>query len=95
MKKVVVKEGQGIFDISLQEYGVNEACWLIVEDNKEIETIDSDLYPGQIILIREADPLKEVATSVSLQNAGGVSTVGNLENKPGDFNSDYNDDYLN
>ena len=51
---IVVKDGQNIFDLSTQEYGTIDGVFALMEDNPEIiKNLDSRLFPGQVLKIRE------------------------------------------
>jgi hypothetical protein len=71
--KITVRDGQSVFDIALQYYGTLAAVFLVVEDNVDVSSVDSTLYSGQILNIRQSDPLINPATANSL--SGGVGTI--------------------
>lgn len=91
-KSIVIKEGQSILDISVQEYGNISGVWLIMEDNPELGSLDDNLTSGVLLRIRVSDPKKDVATAAYMQNNGGGTGTG-TDDKVGDYNSDYSNDY--
>jgi len=91
-EKIIVKEGQSLFDIAVQEYGTVDAIFLLIEDNDFINKIDDNISPGDIIKIRPDDPLKEVATTSNL--TGGIATIISADDiNLGAFSSDFNNSY--
>lgn len=51
MKKIIVQEGQSIFDISAQVYGSGEGVFYLLEDNQL--TFASKLSSGDQLLVRD------------------------------------------
>lgn len=55
MKTILVREGQTLADIAIQEYGCIEGLMLLVDDNNL--SMDSDVYKDQPLEIRELPEL--------------------------------------
>ena len=94
-KKITVKEGQGLFDIAIQEYGNMAAVFLIIEDNVMVEKVDSNVYAGQLLLIRKDDPMKDVATADALSQSGvSVSSITDDDDiSQGSYSKGYSNAY--
>ena len=55
MIEVIVKYGQTLFDIALEQYGCEEGIITLAEDNAL--AIDAELTPGQILLVQSTLPV--------------------------------------
>lgn len=68
MKRIiVVKNGQTIFDICLQEYGSPEAVFQLITDNN-LEGINANLIAGQELVITGDPFTKNVVEYYKLNN---------------------------
>lgn len=54
VKHIIVKQGQSIFDVALQEFGTLEAVVCIVKDNCQVESLSAFIQPGTVLRIRRA-----------------------------------------
>ena len=54
MKKIIVRYGQTIFDIAIQEYGCYEGVTVLCQDN--VLSLSSELVAGQVLLIQITVP---------------------------------------
>ena len=61
MTQLIVQDGQNLPDIALQCYGAAEMVLQILEDNPWLQTIDSAIRSGDVLLI---NPDKVVNQSV-------------------------------
>jgi hypothetical protein len=65
MKRIIVQEGQSLFDISAQVYGSGEGVLYLLEDNQL--TFDSRLSSGDELLVRD-ETLNGVALVIRKNN---------------------------
>ncbi len=92
-KVVIAQDGQGIIDITLQEYGSVEGLFSLLLDNNLCATLC--IYAGQELIVI---PAKIVRADVVryLQARNGVNTDechGGDPNAGGDFSDDFNEDF--
>lgn len=55
-KTVIVKQGQTMFDIAIQEYGSVEAIGMLMEDNPQIVELTAIDLGGTKVLVRQPIP---------------------------------------
>lgn len=75
MKQVIVQQGQTIVDIALQEYGSVEGLFALLEANQTLD-LDSQLEPGQKVLIRVEDVVN--SDIVNYYQRNNISVVSSL-----------------
>ncbi len=94
-KQIIVKQGQSLWDIALQEYGQIETVFDIVISNKTLlQKIDDVPYPGTLLQIDKNHPLKDMATATALQSNGSVGTIiSDDDTSQGSYSNDYSNDY--
>ena len=91
MRELAVREGQNIFDISVQEYGSEEGVFKLLEDNNDIDSLDHVFTFGDTVLIDDAAPknksIKDFYSGRELFATSGEEDIN------GDFNNDFNNDF--
>jgi len=75
MRQVIVQQGQTIVDIALQEYGSVEGLFALLEANQTLD-LDSQLEPGQKVLVREEDVVN--SDIVNYYQRNNISVVSSL-----------------
>jgi len=75
MKQVIVQQGQTIVDIALQEYGSVEGLFAFLEANQNLD-LDSQLEPGQKVLVREEDVVN--SDIVNYYQRNNINVVSSL-----------------
>ncbi len=91
----IILEGQNVFDIVSQEFGTLEQLFTLLNDNNL--AVNTKLISGQELVVNKINVGDEnVKNFVTLQNITMNNDQG--EKVPpllsGDYNSDYNNDYL-
>jgi len=75
MRQVIVQQGQTIVDIALQEYGSVEGLFALLEANQTLD-LDSQLEPGQKVLVREEDVVN--SDIVNYYQRNNINVVSSL-----------------
>jgi len=75
MRQVIVQQGQTIVDIALQEYGSVEGLFAFLEANQTLD-LDSELEPGQKVLVREEDVVN--SDIVNYYQRNNISVISSL-----------------
>ncbi len=95
MRKAFIEEQQSIYDVAIQEYGTVEGVFLLLADNPDvIQSLDSFLNPGDVLEIQD-DPETIVDKDVlQFFRNGSIRVLNGEIVLPGDFNNDFNIDYI-
>ena len=95
-RKVITQAKQTIWDIAMQEYGSVEQVFQLMADNPEVvPNLATNLAAGQLTVIRNPPVNSPVLDYMKRNKIKPVSDALHDPNLAGDFNDDYNDDYLN
>lgn len=73
MIEVIVKYGQTLFDVAMEQYGCEEGVITIANDNAL--AIDDDLLPGQILLIQPQIPELSI-NNITIANYFNTNKIG-------------------
>lgn len=88
MRKVVIRPGQTVFDLALQEYGAAEGALFIAQDNN----LDGwQTSPGQTVSIRDEPLSGQIVLWHHSQKHHPAGEV--LQPTGRDFSNDFNTDY--
>lgn len=91
---MIVKDGQSIFDIAVQEFGTMEELFNIIVDNSL--TLNTKVVSGQELVVNKVDVgdenVKDFVTlkNITFNNNQGITIPPILA---GDFNGDFNIDF--
>jgi len=87
VEKVIVKQGQCLDDIALQEYGDCGAVSLLLEDNGNLQGFGTVLSGGQILLLKQTPINQDVVDYYKRKNIipctgvfDGVIQLGGFSN---------------
>lgn len=77
-KEIVVKKGQSLSDISVQEYGNVEGVFALMVDNSvKLNAMSDVLVPGTILRIRKSNPYAIQTAGNHVTNTNPLNTLGN------------------
>lgn len=92
MRTQIVREGQTIWDLALEQYGSVDGVFNIISDNPDVGSVDHIFQNGD-----EIDVDDTAATDQNTKDFYAsrlVVPVSGEEDAPGgDFNDDFNDDF--
>jgi hypothetical protein len=96
VRRVLVKEGQSIFDVVIQEYGDIANAFDFFTQNPTL-TINSGLSSGQYVKVDTQDKgVNSVKSRIKETEHHVVNSQQiDAETVQGDFNNDFNNDFLN
>lgn len=92
MKNYTVKEGQNPIDIALEQYGVAEMLFQLIDDNPEIAEQNFYLISGQVLRIDETKIVNKQV--VEYYNREGHTVNTGMEEIPfAEFSDDFGFDF--
>lgn len=69
-----VMRGQTIWDLAIQEYGSVEGVFLLIQDNADqLDSLDDDLVPGQVLRIATPPTDRDMASYYASNHLHPVS----------------------
>jgi len=94
-RRVLVFEGQSIFDVIIQEYGDIANTFDFMAENPNL-TLNTNLTAGEYVKVdTEEKGVSDVKDKIRQENFKVVNSQQiDSETALGDFNNDFNNDYL-
>jgi hypothetical protein len=93
-KKIRVLKGQNLYDLGVQIYGAPEGVFILMRDNPlKIENLNTILTPGDYLVISPDKIIRKEIVSMFQMQKRTVNTGDEID-PLGDFNDDFDDDFL-
>lgn len=79
-EKIVITQGQDLFDVATNVYGGVEHVFLLLEDNPKLRDINSNVAPGEELFVRPelvSNDIKDYYTKNRVETSSGLNAIEN------------------